>query len=95
MDDSQAACFDMAAGESEAFVYRRRCDGRSPMNACAPSALSTKFRATFPIKRCSLLARLSTAMAMSSVTSSALPSADDIWRIRRQWRGVMHHATLR
>ena len=26
MDDSQAACVDMASGKSEAFVYCGRCD---------------------------------------------------------------------
>ena len=51
MDDNQVACLDMASGKSEAFVYRGRGDCRSPMNASAPSALSTKPRATFPIKR--------------------------------------------
>jgi hypothetical protein len=41
----------------------------------AKRALSTKPCATFPIERCSLLARLSTAMAISSVTPRAQPSA--------------------
>ena len=51
MDDNQVACVDMASGKSEAFVYWRRGDGQSPMNASLrPADMCLLPVAVFPLQ---------------------------------------------